>query len=417
VGPMEFANGRSFKILPILALLHTGMVCLQAAQPYSFSVVAGDIGHAPGNADGTNYNARFNQPAAIVKDSNGTFFVSDLANNKIRTISRQGSDWIVRTIAGSGAASRVDGTNLGATFSQPQGLALDATGNVFVADSLNNAVRKLTLVGTNWVTRTIGIGFSYPNALAVDGAGNIYVANNSAHTIALMTPVGTNYVVSTIAGAPNNPGSADGTNGNARFHSPNGIAVDGSGNIYVADYGNYTIRQISQSGTDWVVQTIAGAAGHTGTVDGTNDGARFAIPLGVTVDPAGDLWISQASAIRKVTHIGTNWVVATVAGPSTQFFMPNSLMIDEAANLYVTDTSHNVIQFGQPLFKLQSALVQNNLVLSWPALASNYFLEWTSDLVNPAWSPTTNTISTSGASFVVTNEISSPAAFYRLRKP
>src|SRR5262249_51807245 len=129
-----------------------------------------------------------------------------------------------------------------------------------------------------------------------------------------------------------------------------------------------------------------------------------------------DLWISQASAIRKVTHMGTNWVVATVAGPSTQFFMPNSLMIDEAANLYVADTSHNVIQFGQPRFKLQSNLVQNNLVLSWPMLASNYVLEWTPELVNLAWSPTTNSVSTSGVSFVVTNQIGLPSAFYRLRK-
>jgi sugar lactone lactonase YvrE len=323
----------------------------------------------------------------------------------------------VRTIAGSGASSRVDGTNLTATFSQPQGLAIDAAGNVFVADSFNNAIRKLTLFGTNWVTRTIGTGFSYPNALALDGAGNIFVVNDSDHTIRLMTLSGTNYVVSTIAGAPNIPGSADGTNGIARFYSPNGIALDGSGNIYVTDTGNHIIRQISHSGANWVVQTIAGVAGLGGTVDGTNNAARFATPFGVTVDSATNLWISQATAIRKVTHIGTNWVVTTVKGPGAAFFFPNSLMLDESQNLYVTDTRHNVIQLGQTLFQLQSSLIQNNLVLSWPMLASNYFLEWSPDLVNPAWSPTTNIVSTSAGGFVVTNEISLPSAFYRLRKP
>src|SRR6202011_5433114 len=114
--------------------------------------VAGDGG--AGNSDGTNSNARFFQPAGIATDQAGTFYVGDMRNNAIRKIVRQGSDWVVTTIAGntntSSSGSRTDGTNTVARFWEPQGVALDAAGNLYVADANNNAIRKLTLVGSNW---------------------------------------------------------------------------------------------------------------------------------------------------------------------------------------------------------------------------------------------------------------------------
>ncbi|MCX6902403.1 MAG: hypothetical protein NTW03_02755 [Verrucomicrobia bacterium] len=126
--------------------------------------------------------------------------------------------------------------------------------------------------------------------------------------------------MSTVAGLARNPGSADGTNSDARFNNPYGVAVDASGNIYVADTGNKTIRELTPdgTGTNWVVRTIAGLAGNSGSADGTNSAARFACPFGIAVDASGNIYVVDlySYTIREVTPdgTGTNWVVRTVAG-------------------------------------------------------------------------------------------------------
>src|SRR5262245_57161709 len=148
------------------------------------------------------------------------------------------------------------------------------------------------------------------NRIAVDNAANLYVADVFNHAIRKVTPNG---VVTTLAGSPGNPGSADGTVSNARFAYPAKVAVDSAGNVYVSDDGNSTIRKVTPDG---VVTTLAGLAGNPGSADGTNSDARFNTPDGVAVDNAGNVYVAELSnhTIRKLTPVSTNWVVTTIAG-------------------------------------------------------------------------------------------------------
>src|SRR5262249_14558236 len=138
------------------------------------------------------------------------------------------------------------------------------------------------------------------------------------NAIRKVTPIGTNWVVTTLAGlaGTNTSGSANGTNGSARFSLPAALGVDTATNLFVADTGNNTIRKVTPVGTNWVVTSVAGSAGSAGSANGTNATALFNNPAGVAIDTAGNLWVTDAgnNTIRKITPVGTNWVVGTVAG-------------------------------------------------------------------------------------------------------
>ena len=150
----------------------------------------------------------------------------------------------------------------------------------------------------------------------MDSEGNVYVADSGNHTIREVTPDGTNWVVTTLAGLAGSAGTDDGTGSTARFNYPGGVAVDSAGNLYVADTANHTIREVTPDGTNWVVTTLAGLAGNFGSSNGLGSTARFYLPFGVTVDTNGNVYVADTanSTIRKVTPVGTNWVVTTLAG-------------------------------------------------------------------------------------------------------
>src|SRR5262249_22960144 len=141
------------------------------------------------------------------------------------------------------------------------------------------------------------------------------VADTYNNTIRKVTPSGTNWVVTTLAGLAGTVGSADGTNSSARFSGPVAIAVNSAGTLFVAETNN-TIRRITPSGANWVVTTVAGLAGSAGSANGTNSNARFNSPAGIAVDVSGNLWVTDAgnNTIRKLQPSGTNWLVGTVAG-------------------------------------------------------------------------------------------------------
>ena len=184
---------------------------------------------------------------------------------------------------------------------------------------------------------------SIPYGVAVDGAGNVYVADHGNDEIRKITPAG---VVTTLAGAAGQAGSADGTGSAARFYDPAGVAVDSAGNVYVADAGNDEIRKITPAG---VVTTLAGAAGQAGSADGTGSAARFYIPHGVAVDGAGNVYVADTEndEIRKITPAGVVTTLAGAAGSigsadgpgsAARFFQPYGVAVDSAGNVYVADT-------------------------------------------------------------------------------
>jgi hypothetical protein len=246
-------------------------------------------------------------------DGSGTLFVTDSANHAIRKITPSGTNWVTTTIAGGGIPGSQDGTNTFARFSTPHDLAIDGAGNLFVADQNNYAIRKITPVDTNWVVTTIaggkfkgttdgtngGAEFSFPESIAVDTNGNLFVADTDA--IREIVPVGTNWVVTTIAGSVLDFANVDGTNDAARFGNVHGLELDSAGNIYVTDTFNELIRKMTHVGTNWVVTTLAGSPVTTGTNDGAGSDARFSSPASVVIDSFGNLFVADysTSIIRK----------------------------------------------------------------------------------------------------------------------
>ena len=275
------------------------------------TTLAGLASNNTGSTDGKGSAARFNGPANMAVDTNGNVYLADSGNNTIREVTPEG---VVTTLAGlAGHAGSTDGTNSAARFNLPYGVAVDSAGNLYVADALNYTIRKVTPVGTNWVVTTLagaaGVAgsadgtnraarFNGPVDTAVDTNGNVYVTDFNNDTIRKVTPAG---VVTTLAGLAGSSGSADGTGSAARFYAPIGVAVDKAGNVYVTEYFNYTIREVTPVGTNWVVTTLAGLAGYFAEIDGTGSGARFNNPYAVAVDMAGNVYVGDFSnsTIRK----------------------------------------------------------------------------------------------------------------------
>lgn len=314
-------------LLPAGCLLAAGLfVPSLFSQNFTFTAIAGG---SPGLLDGLNSNAQFLSPAGVAVDGAGNVYIADQDNNAIRKITPLGANWVVTTIAG-GTQGSLDGTNAGAQFFGPSGIALDSSGTLYVTDQYNSTLRQITPVGANWVVSTIagsaGLSghadgtnssarFSSPAGLSVDGSGNIFLADELNNAIRKITPSGANWLVTTIAGGSG--GDSDGTNSSAQFSGPSGVAVDFSGRLFVSDQFNNTIRLITPAGTNWVVSTIAGAP-DSGRSDGNGANARFNAPAGVAVDTDGNIYVADLfnDAIRKIRLVGTNWTVTTLAGGS-----------------------------------------------------------------------------------------------------
>jgi len=290
---------------------------------------------------------------------------------------------VVATLAGQpGVQGTGDGTGGGATFTYPYDVATDGAGNVYVAEFYDGTVRKVTPAG---VVKTIATGFFGPEGVAVDAGTNIYVSDTHYHVIRRVSPTGT---VTVLAGSLGNAGFADGTNTVARFSDPWGIVVDAMTNVYVSDADSNVIRKLSRIGStqNWAVTTIAGQPGTTGSADGTNNQAQFNAPASLAIDGAGNLYVadSKNNEIRKVTHLtGTNWVVTTVAGRSSAsgntdalgtnatFYSPSGITVDAAGTLYVADSYNDLIRAISPLGAVTT-------------LAGAYFTDGTNDGFNTA---------------------------------
>jgi sugar lactone lactonase YvrE len=261
-----------------------------------------------GLINATGVLASFNQPTGIAVDAAGNIYVGDAGNNRIRKITSAG---IVSTLAGSDSTGYADGAGTIASFFHPEGVALDAAGNVYVADAGNNLIRKVAPDGTvsTFASNGTDVGeaniFSNPTGVAADAAGNIFVANYINNNILKVSATG---AISTLAGN-GATGAANGVGSSATFYFPNSVAVDAANNVYVADGVNNLIRKITPGG---LVSTLAGS-GKAGAADGTGTAASFDGPAGVAVDAAGNVYVADSNnnLIRKITPAG---VVTTVAG-------------------------------------------------------------------------------------------------------
>jgi len=333
-------------------------VIRKVAADGSVSTVAGVAG-LPGSFDGVGAAARFFKPRAVAVDSAGRLFVADTGNHTVRRIDPDGR---VVTLAGSaGVSGAVDGLGSAARFSEPSGLALAADGTLLVADSKNHAIRRVspegavsTLAGQlGRAGSTDGTGtaarFNYPSGLAVDGSGVIWVADTRNCTLRRVTPAG---VVTTFAGTAGAVGSADGTGAAARFFFPGAVAVSGT-TLWVADTSNSTIRRVSAAGE---VSTLAGQAGLSGNLDGVGGAARFWYPGGIAATPDGSaLWVADSwnHTVRQVTSGGAATTFAGLAGgagwtdgtgPMARFDHPHGLCQVGESAFWVSDSVGHTIR-------------------------------------------------------------------------
>ncbi len=328
------------------------------AQPaYVFSTFAGAPNFA--YADGPASNARFAMPQDVAVDASGNIYIADMGNYVVRKI---GTDGTVSTVAGrAGEIGIADGPIATARFAAISGIAVSG-GFVYVTDGVTNSVRRIgpegvtTVAGSGTAGSADGpgrtAGFNMPAGLAVDASGTIYVADYGNSTVRKIAPDGT---VSTLAGSPGAIGAKDGVGSAARLAAPFGIAVDSSGNVYVSDWMAATIRKITPDGT---VTTVAGAAGLVGSTDGAGAAARFVIPAMLKIDQAGNLYLADRGTytVRKISFTDGNAVVSTVAGrsgvpgfqdgpaASSRLMRPTGIGIDSTGNVYICDTYNCTIR-------------------------------------------------------------------------
>jgi streptogramin lyase len=295
-------------------------------------------GGAYGYMDGAYASAQFRSPRGMAIDVTGQLFVADTGNRAVRRLALDGT---VSTLAGGPEQAQIQ---------EPHGLAVNAAGQVFVSDTARHAIYRIAPDGT--VTLLAGgtqpgyadgtgaqAQFDDPRGLALDAAGNLFVADMNNHCIRKVTPTGE---VTTFAGSVT-MGAADGTGPAATFTSPIALAFGAGGDLFVADIVTHSLRKITPSG---VVTTFAGGA--SGDADGLGTAARFAHPWAIASDARGTLYVVDGEQASRIRRIGTDAQVSTLAGGATpgyqngagaqaRFFSAFALTASSCGRLYLTD--------------------------------------------------------------------------------
>lgn len=298
----------------------------------------------PGHANGPARAAQFNGQFGLTIDDAGTVYVADTGNHRVRTITTSG---LVLDLAGSGTPGYLDGPSDTARFSSPNAVTVGPDGTVYVGDAGNRRVRAIgpsgvvwTLAGSGAAGYVDGVGvaaqLATTGAVIADRSGNVYVPDPANNVVRRITPAG---VVSTFAGTLTR-GHVDGPAEVGQLNQPQrGGGVDGAGNIYVLDAGDMRIRKISPDG---VISTVAGT-GVPGFSDGPAATAQFSSDiLGVTVDRGGTLYVMDAGN-RRIRRVSPDGVVSTVFEVTDPNQAPGNVKLDPAGNLYLSDRRHNLI--------------------------------------------------------------------------
>ncbi len=330
----------------------------------TITTVAGNGAYGFSGDGGSATNASLYEPAGVAVDTAGNLYIADSYNHRVRKVSTSGT---ITTVAGNGTQgfSGDGGSATNASLYEPAGVAVDTAGNLYIADTSNNRVRKVSTSGT--ITTIAGTGSRWfsgdgglatnasldnPAGVAVDTAGNLYIADTSNHRVRKVSTSGT---ITTVAGNGSQEFSGDGGPAtNASLYSPYGVAVDTAGNLYIADYSNLRVRKVSTSGT---ITTVAGNGSQGFSGDGgPASNASVYNPYGVAVDTAGNLYIADLYnlRVRKVSASGT---ITTVAGNGSQGLSgdgglatnaslsnPSGVAVDAAGNLYIADSANNRVR-------------------------------------------------------------------------
>jgi hypothetical protein len=367
------------------------------------NTVAGGATAGSAGDGGVATNAELSTPEGAAVDAFGNLFIADAANNRIRKVALGG---VITTVAGTGTAGSVGdgGAATAAELNSPLAVALDASGNLFIADAANNRVRE---VGINGLITTVAgngaPGFSgdggpatsaelnLPFGVAVDSFGNLFIADSHNNRI---RRVGTNGIISTFAGTNASGFSGDGSQAtNAELHFPYGVALDPYGNLLIADYANNRIRRV---GTNGIITTVAGtnSAGFSGD-GGVAVRAQLNSPAGVAVDASGDFFITDY-ANNRIRRVGTNGIITTIAGnghagfsgdggaaTNAQMQHPLHPAVDAAGDLFFADSANNRVR---EVISPGPTLVLNNVggtnAGAYDLVVSNQYGSVTSSIIN-----------------------------------
>lgn len=319
--------------------------------PLALTTLAGSAG-VSGSTDATGANARFSTPTGLAVDTRDRVYVADTGNDTIRQVTAAG---VVTTLAGAaGSTGLVDGAGPAARFHAPSGLATDASDNLYVADTLNGAIRRVTSAGVVDTAIPTAAQLAGPQGVA-HAMNTLYVADTNRHAIRQFTGGGATFSPTGTIGSPDQPGSADGSDAAAHFNYPSDLAVDTSGNLYVADTENSTIRKIAPDGT---VTTLAGLAGSIGAADGSGPTARFNHPTALMVDAVQNLIVldTDNDTIRRID--AATGAVTTVAGfagsagsadgtgSTARFDHPTGIAQASTGEFYIADTNNHTLRKG-----------------------------------------------------------------------
>jgi trimeric autotransporter adhesin len=324
----------------------------------TLTIVAGNGTLGFSGDNGPALSAQFNYIQGVAADSAGNVFVTDSKNNRVRKVTPGG---VVTTVAGTGGwGSRGDGgPAVSAQLNDARGLAVDQSGNLFIADAGNNEIRMVTPAGIITTVAGNGTGgfsgdngpatsaqLNQPVAVAVDAAGDLFIADQHNNRIRMVTSTG---IITTLTGSTAGYSGDGGPAGSAQISNPAGIDVDRAGNVFIADAGNNRIRMVTPAG---VISTVGG----TGTVGFSGDGgpapaAQFVVPVDVSVDGNGNLFIADQGNYR-IREVNAAGVINSVAGTTdngrpasfAQLYFPNTVVADGDGNVFIADTDAHRIR-------------------------------------------------------------------------